>query len=182
MQITPATLYRFLRMHVDKLIKGNKCIHVPLHVCRSFAWQLGRRAECVLWMKRWCRNKKRLPVGSHWCMLEWRRQVTEDCRRNHVAPTCVSASRRLLLVFESEYKMRLTQRIANCVCSKSWRECLWELQSLNREQMLVLCRPQGKAFVFVKLLLQCFSNVSSHLLVCVARLFEFAVKWRKEKS
>lgn len=27
-------------MHVDKLIKGNKCIHVPLHVCRSFAWQL----------------------------------------------------------------------------------------------------------------------------------------------
>lgn len=35
-----ATLYRFLHMHVDKLIKGNKCIHVPLHVCRSFAWQL----------------------------------------------------------------------------------------------------------------------------------------------
>lgn len=40
MQMTFATLYRFLHMHVDKLIKGNKCIHVPLHVCRSFAWQL----------------------------------------------------------------------------------------------------------------------------------------------
>lgn len=26
-------------MHVDKLIKGNKCIHVPLHVCRSFVRQ-----------------------------------------------------------------------------------------------------------------------------------------------
>ena len=35
-----ATLYRFLHMHVDKLIKGNKCKHAPLHVCRSFAWQL----------------------------------------------------------------------------------------------------------------------------------------------
>lgn len=110
MQITSATLYRFLHMHVDKLIKGNKCIHVPLHVFRSFAWQLGRRADCVLWMRSWCRNKKRLPVVSHWCMLEWRRRVTEDWRRNHVAPTCVSASRRLLLVFESEYEMRLTQR------------------------------------------------------------------------
>lgn len=32
-------LYRSLHMHADKLIKGNKCIHVPLHVCRSFARQ-----------------------------------------------------------------------------------------------------------------------------------------------
>lgn len=38
--MTFSTLYRFLHMHVDKLIKGNKCIHVPLHVCRSFARQL----------------------------------------------------------------------------------------------------------------------------------------------
>lgn len=35
-----ATLYRFPHMHVDKLIKGNKCIHVPLHDFRSFARQL----------------------------------------------------------------------------------------------------------------------------------------------
>lgn len=35
-----ATLYRFLHMHVDRLIKGNKCIHVPFHDFRSFARQL----------------------------------------------------------------------------------------------------------------------------------------------
>lgn len=37
--MTFAILYRFLHMHADKLIKENKCIHVPLHVCRSFARQ-----------------------------------------------------------------------------------------------------------------------------------------------
>lgn len=40
MQMTFSTLYRFLHMHVDKLIKGNKCIHVPLHVCGLFTRQL----------------------------------------------------------------------------------------------------------------------------------------------
>ena len=35
--------YKFLHMHVDELMKGNTCIHVALHVCRSFAWQLMSR-------------------------------------------------------------------------------------------------------------------------------------------
>lgn len=69
-----ATLYRFLHMHVDKLIKGNKCIHVPLHVCRSFAWQLvvslAQSGVCVVnvEMRQQQKKKKRkalLPVGSH---------------------------------------------------------------------------------------------------------------------
>lgn len=76
---------------------------------------------------------------------------------------------------ESGYKMWLKQCITVCT---SWRECLWELESLNKEQMLVLRHPVGEAFIFVTVPLLYFSDVSLLILVCAARSPEWAVKYR----
>lgn len=67
--MTFAVLHRFLHMHVDKLIKENKCIHVPLHVCRSFARQpvvsLALSRVCVVNVEMVQQQKKDLlPVKS----------------------------------------------------------------------------------------------------------------------
>lgn len=92
--------------------------------------------------RRWHGDKKRL-VGSSERMVEWRRWVTGDWRRNRVAPACTCARRRLPFGFESEYEMRPKQRVVVCVeeripqrDSGLWTESRCWFSTIHRDILL----------------------------------------------
>lgn len=103
--MTLATLYRFLRAHVDELIKMNTCIRVPLHVL----WVI-----CMVACGCECREDAAIK----------KRRTSADARVNEggegtqgeLCSSCTSVSTRLLLSLNAE--MRLKQRGIVGVCAE----------------------------------------------------------------
>lgn len=108
-------------MHVDKLIKGNKCIHVPLHVRRSFAKQL----LVSLALSRVCVVNVEMVQQQGKTRFQW--DPSDACLNEGVeglgggleGEACCSymhiCKKEIAFGFESEYKMRLKQCIIVCV-------------------------------------------------------------------
>lgn len=107
--MTLATLYRFLRTHVDELIKMNTCIRVPLDVLRVI---------CMVACGCECREDAAIKKKANFQRDPADARVNKggEGTQGGVCSSCTSASTRLLLSLNAG--MRLKQRGIVGVCAE----------------------------------------------------------------
>lgn len=138
-------------------------------------WFPLRWAVCVLWMSSWCSNKKRL-------LFQW--DPTDACLNEGGEGRGTGGGNTLLLHvhlrvgdcfwfwIRIEDELEAAHRPLRMCRVKSWREYLWESQSLNREQMSVLGCPEGGSFSLHSCCRVLVILLSLLLSACVSRLSE----------